>query len=230
MSGLLLLQCFFSMMGAAQSGATTGAAIPVQLLDNLIQGRWYVANYFPIRGNPFLNQNLSTEDVQLLDIRYKALPLWYDIYIDELILSFNQGAEFRYIQLNKEQIRHFDLEGRHFINLAYSPYRDMGLRPGYYEVAFQDKIVLLVKRKLEVKADQENLRSYFSRADIRILIKDEQHYSISNRSSLMEAVGPDLKKEMAAFIKRNKIRFKKAGDAEWLQMITYLNELQTATR
>lgn len=223
---LLLLLCYVTT-SMAQSAS---GAIPAQLLDNLVQGRWYAASYFPIRGNPFLNQNVSTEDLLLQDIQYEDLPLWYDIYIDELILSFNQGAEFRYIQLNKEQIRYFDLEGRHFINLAYSPYREMHLPPGYYELVFQDKVVLLAKRKLEVKAEQESLRSYFSRADMRILIKGNTVYQLHNRSSLLEAVGPERKKEMTAFIRKNKIRFKKAGDAEWLQLITYLNELQNGER
>ncbi|MCB0376641.1 MAG: hypothetical protein KDD04_12035, partial [Sinomicrobium sp.] len=103
----LLLLLFMWMQLSLEGQTVPTVALPAYELDNLIQGRFYTPNYFPIRGNPFLNKSIAPENIQLLDKSYEGLPLWYDIYADEVILMHKDEAEYRFIQLNKEQVQFF---------------------------------------------------------------------------------------------------------------------------
>lgn len=202
------------------------APISKESLDNLVQGRLYSPNYFPIKGSPFLTKDWSLEDIRMLGKDYYDLPVWYDIYLDDLVLLHQQGAKLHFIRLNKEHIAYFSVEGRRFINLSYSSFRDLPLRPGYYELAFQDKVALLVKRTLEVQEEDKTLISYFSRNDRRFLIVNASPHRVRNRKTLLELVEKNQRKAMSGFLKSEKIRLKRATNEEWLAVARFLNTLQ----
>lgn len=210
----------------AQEIASGRAPVSVKNLDNLVQGRLYSPNYFPIKGSPFLTTDWSREDIRLQGNLYEEMPVWYDIYIDDLIMLNQQGANLYFIRLNREYVEYFSLGDRHFVNLQYSEFRELPLRPGYYEVALHDKITFLIKRTLEVKEEDNTLNSYFSRNDHRYLLMEDQLHRVRNRKTLLQVAGKARKKALAGFIKSQKIGLKKATDAEWLAVISFLNTLQ----
>jgi hypothetical protein len=202
------------------------ASISRENLDNLVQGRLYSPNYFPIKGSPFLTKDWSLEQIRMLGKDYEAMPVWYDIYLDDLILLNQQGPKLYFIRLNKEHIAHFSVEGRHFINLSFSSFRDLPLRTGYYELAFQDKITLLVKRSLEVQEEDKTLLSFFSRNDRRFLIIKDYPHRVRNRKSLLDVVEKTDRKALTGFLKSEKIQLKRATEEEWLAVTRFLNTLQ----
>ncbi|PHN03549.1 hypothetical protein [Flavilitoribacter nigricans] len=195
-------------------------------LDNLVQGRLYSPNYFPIKGSPFLTKDWSLEDIQMQGKLYTDMPVWYDIYLDDLILLNQKGAKLYFIRLNRKQVEHFNIGDRQFVNLALSPYASLPLRPGYYEKAFADKVTFLIKRSLEIQEEDKTLINYFTRNDRRFLLIDGTVHRIRNRKTLLAAAGKANRQELSGFIKNQRIRFKSATDEEWVAIVRFLNTLQ----
>jgi len=213
----------FAGAGKSQSAIALGSQAPNVSLDNLVQGRLYVVDYYPVNGSQFLVEGWQEGSIFLLDNEYHNLFLRYDTFADVLILLHRSGNRFDKIQLNREYIRHFMLENRSFINLSYSRYRDSGLEEGFYEVIFEEKVSLLAKRILDLET-REAL-TYFLPKSIWYLIKDGHAYKIRNKKSLFEVYGSSYKKQISTFLKKEGIRFRKAGDPEWRRLIAYLNTL-----
>jgi len=208
----------------SQTQRITGDKIPIVSLDNLLQGRVYFSIYPAIQGSQYLDTDWSFGNIQIQDREYKDVPLLYDIYTDDLILLHLQSTSFNLIRLIKEYIQGFNLGDRYFINLAYSPYLETGLNPGFYELLFAGKISLLSKRRQLLKT--EDAISSFSRKDIIYLVKDGQAHRISNRKSVVAAIGESHKKSIYSFLKKEKNRLKKANNDQWLRLVKYLNTLQ----
>ncbi|MEZ5041820.1 MAG: hypothetical protein R2828_18135 [Saprospiraceae bacterium] len=207
-----------------QPGRITGNQIPITSLDNLAQGRLYPPFYPSIQGNQYLMPGWVLGEVQIQDKTYPALPLLYDIFADELILLQRQEKTFHLIRLIKEYIPYFYLGDRRFINLDFSQYKELGLKKGYYEVLFEGKLSLLVKRTHAIKT--EDAITSFQRKDFRFLIRQGQAYRVANKKTFLEAIEETDKKTIASFMRKEKIRLKKADDQQWLQLIMYLNTLQ----
>jgi hypothetical protein len=225
---LLLGGCFCcsATLIPAQEATVVRTPVSAESLDNLLQGRLYSPNYFPIKGSPFLTKDWSREDILVQGNPYRDVPVWYDIYIDDLIMLNQQEDNLYFIRLNREQVEHFSLGDRNFVNLVYSEYRDLDLRPGYYEIAFRDKLSYLVKRSLEVKEEDQTLDTYFSRNDRRYLIVDGELYPVQNRRSVLAAIGKSHKKALKGFMKKQRTGLKSATDETWLALVRLLNTLQ----
>lgn len=217
--------CWFYLPVLAQEVAKH-APTSTENLDNLVQGRLYSPNYFPIKGSPFLTKDWSLEDIRILGNKYQEMPVWYDIYIDDLIMLNQQGAKLYFIRLNREYVEYFSLGDRRFVNLRYSEFRELPLQAGYYELAFQDKLAFLIKRSLEVKEEDSTLNSYFSRNDRRFVLIDGVPIRVQNRKTLLEVAGKANRKAFKGFLKSENISLKKATDEEWLAAIRFLNTLQ----
>lgn len=208
----------------SQNQRITGDKIPTVTLDNMLQGRVYFSIYPAIKGSQYLDTDWSLGNIQMQDREYQAVPLLYDIYSDDLILLHLQSKSFNLIRLIKEYIQGFNLEDRYFINLAYSRYVETGLKPGFYELLSSDRVSLLCKRRHLLKT--EDAISSFTRKDMIFLVKDGQAHRVSNRKSVVNAIGESHKKSIYSFLKKERTRLKKASENEWLQLVKYLNTLQ----
>lgn len=216
---LLLLPCF----AVAQLTAGKDIALNYTVPSNLVQGRIYSPNYFPIKGSPFLTENWTSHDFELLDNTYYNMPSWYDIYADDLILLYQQRSNLLFVRLNQNQVRSFRFDNREFVNIAYSSYRETGLPGGYYELLIEGEVDLLVKRRLLVEDNSQDWSSSFYREDRWYMWLDGQMYSLRNKKSFLNAIGEANRKEAIRFAKKNGIRFRRAGDQEWMQMVGFLN-------
>ena len=220
----LLLILPISTFIYAQGGRITGGQIPKTSYDNLLQGRIYFPIYPAISGNQYLMRDWSAGNVLLQGRWYSNLPLLFDIYADDLIYLASQEESFDLIRLIKPYIQRFNLGDRQFINLAHSPHRKTGLKPGFYEVQVEGKVTYLIKRRLEVIT--ERAISSFLRKDIHYLVYDGQAYRMRNKKSLLPLIGDQRKKTVFSFLKKERIRFKKSDDEGWRKVALYLNSLQ----
>lgn len=210
----------------AQEGVPERVQPLKEPLDNLVQGQLYSPNYFPITGTPFLTEDWTAETVYILENEYQDLPVWYDLYADDLILLNQQDKRLHFIRLNQEHIRSFSQGSRRFINLDYSAFRGLELLPGFYELFFEGEASLLVKRAVEVLEENETLQQYFERQDRWYFIKDGQVFQIRNKRSLLSVLDKTTRKQIKAFLKKQKIRFRRIAEGEWRELMTYLNGLQ----
>lgn len=199
---------------------------PTGQIDNLLQGRIYEATYDRVKGSQYLSDIWQEGQIELLGHSYTGLLLLYDIFQDELVLSYRQASSFDFVQLVKGYITRFMLGQRLFINIEYSAYRDLRLEPGFYELLVRDSASLLIKRRMDMQP--ENAVSTFVRRDERYLVFKGKAFRIRRKGIFFKAIGDDYKKQVQGFMKKNNIRLnKKATDAEWLAVVEYLNNLQT---
>lgn len=214
--------------GCVQAQTEVNTKIPKLKSDqeNLVQGRFYSPNYFPIKGSPFLTKEWNFGIVQLLGKEYQSMPIWYDIFIDEVILLIKQDTKLHFVRMNKPQIQYFTIGDKRFINLAYSEYQDLPLDPGFYEVGLRDKVSLLIRRRNQLDEEDKTLIQFFIRRDQWFMILDDEVFQLRGRKSLLEAVGDHRKQDVKRFLKQEKIRLKQAGDEEWLQVVQFINSLQ----
>ena len=224
---LLLLLCnmaFIAQAAMGQSSQRTSTEIPISTVDNLVQGLLYDKVYLGVKGSQYLSKIWELGSVNLLNQSYANLPLWYDIFADELVFLYRRADNLEFIQLIKEHIESFHLENVQFINLEHSAYKGFDLKPGYYQVVFEGEYSFLIKRRLEIQ-DKESVPTFVRKDQMFLLKADGSFYRIRKKKSFLKAVGEEKKKPLQAFIKREKINLQKSTDMGWLAVMQYLNNL-----
>jgi hypothetical protein len=221
LSILLYLLVILPIRG--QEKEPNAISIPNQKLNNLLQGRTYYPNYLNVVGSQFITNDWQVGKITLMDEVYSDLPLWYDIYTDDLILIDWQGLGYGMIKLNKEHIESFEFDNRRFINPTYNDYRKYGLGHIFHEVMTEGTVSFLVRRTINMQ--QENSVNHFVRKDAKILIYSDQMFLFKNKKSFLKAIPPSTKDDIVKYIRKNKIHFKKADDSLWTRLIVLVNEL-----
>ena len=221
--GCQLLTCNAAFSQSLPTSTPKSSTIQI---DNLIQGRVYSPVYSQIKGSQYLNKVWQRGHVNLLGLTYKNLPLWYDIFLDEIILLYETTNSLDLIRLNKQNIDFFTLENRQFINLDYSPYKDLDLKSGYYEVIFEGKVSFLIKRNLSIQ--YRDALPTFVREDAKYLIKNGIAHRIRGKKSFLQAAGKIHAKQLKTFIKNENISFQRTEEIQWFPIVQYLNTLQSS--
>jgi len=207
----------------SQTTEPSSIAIPDQKLNNLIQGRTYFPNYRTVVGSQYLTEELRVGETKLLGEVYAGLPFLYDIYTDDLILLDWQSLGYGRIRLNKEHIESFEFDNRLFINPNYNEYKSYDLKDKFYEVIGTGAVSLLINRQLQIR--ERSSVDYFIRNDSKILMHSDQIFKFKNKRTFLKSLPIDTKDDAAEYIRKNKISLKKAKDAEWIGLISYINEL-----
>lgn len=208
----------------SQSKSSTLKRIPTAHIDNLIQGRLYKKTYYNVRGSQYLDPNWRLGTVDFLDQQYHGFPLWYDLFIDEAVLLYQQEKNLQFIQLPKQLLKSFTLENRQFINITYSPFRDLGLKSGFYELVFSEKVSFLIKRKI-IQEDQESVSTFVRKDEMYLIIRNHAH-RLRKKKSLISILTEQERKEIQLFLRREKIYLQKGDEVSWLRIVEYLDQLQ----
>ena len=197
--------------------AATGAQAPYY---NGVQYRRYP--YFIHSGQPFfLADSLIAGTVTYEGITYENVKLQYDEVNDELITSDLQGDNL--VQLSKQKINGFSIGPHSFIHLA-----EGYPRTGFYRVLYNGRSQVLVKeiKSIQVKPGRvtaETERSVQSNTDY--YLKTEQGYKKFNRlSSFLSLLGKH-RKQVAAFIRENKLRSRTDRENLYYQAVTFYDQL-----
>ncbi len=199
-------------------------SIPNVPLSNLVQGTLYLPEYLSFNGTPLYNQIWLQGNVKILNEIHVGIPLWYDIYSDDLIMIRLEDGEILFIKLIKEFIPEFFLDGRRFINLEYSMLRHLLLPSGFYELFYNGTIKMLLKRRKRLT--RKDSQDAFVQDDIWYLIIDDQVYRVKGKKDLWQALGKEFKKPIQSFLSSNRIRVRKATDADWKKISSFINNLK----
>lgn len=211
-------------MSVAQPSQQSKAEIPVSHIDNLLQGKMYVRDYAGVKGSQFLTRSWQLGDVNLLGQYYNNLPLWYDIYKDELVFIYRQDQQPKLIQLIKQHVESFTLEERKFINLAYSEYRETGLKTGFYEAIYEGRYSFLIKQGLAIQSRQ-SIPNFVRKDQMFLLNEEGTVFRIRNKKSLLKAVSEEEKKALQSFLKRTGITLQRPSNNDWSAVVQYLDDL-----
>lgn len=144
---------------------------------------------------------------------YTNLPILYDLVRDQVIVADRNGY---LVGLFMPRVREFSLFGHHFINTSR----------GVYDQLVTGSVTIMIRRikKIEETIVSMEVIHPITAKDYIYAVKDGVYYEVHNQGSLL-ALMNDRKKEVKAFIKENRIRFRKDPEGATSKIATYYNQL-----
>ena len=152
----------------------------------------------------FMNEKYTEGTVTLNGVIYHLVNLMYDIVRNELVLlNIDQTNG---IVLQPENVNSFTLHQHHFINIKQA---QQEIKAGYYDLLYKGRMSLLAKREKEVteKIDQ-TIEKVVSEKTSYFLLKDAKYHPVNGKAALLKLLH-STNTENLAFIKKNKLNFKK---------------------
>jgi hypothetical protein len=228
---LLILAFLFFHVSYAQSVTPEDSAFYHSALGNTVN--YYYTNsksactclngieYIPpsfsfSEGSPYFLAAEAREGTLIYDhVFYDSVHLLYD----ELQANLVYVEEGHRILLLNEKVARFSILGRPFVNME---------QQGYFQVLYEGKSMMLKKeekviRELASFSADEKVKVIDTRS-VYYLRKGDHLFRIDGKKSFLEAWG-DHKKDIAAFIKHNKIKFKKEPDSDYARITAFCDQL-----
>lgn len=196
----------------------------------LYDGSEYAYNaYYPFtinEGHPFFqSKNFDTGSVFYNNVLYEKVPLLFDIIKEEVLI--HDPTRIYIIRLNNESIRWFTIWGHTFIRLKMDSNNNTLLHTGFYDVLYKGNTVLYKKvSKIfkENSASSTGINKYVVELDEYFIKKNKKYYKVKNKKSLLLIVN-DRKKEIAKFIKKNKLNIRKNKDDALTKILAYYDAI-----
>lgn len=168
----------------------------------------------------FLSDDWIFGSIRYNENVYENVPLQYDIHSDKLVTEL--PATGRKIELVRQNVSWFTLEGHHFIFLSNSK-----IPPGYSELLVDGPAQLLatyhksfqestVTGKLQVRV--EEIKRYFIHQNGGLL-------PVKGKSTLLAAF-PDQRSALQQEIKRKRLNFSRAREKSLVESVRIYNTLQ----
>lgn len=200
----------------------------VEIIDGVATMRYSQHDHI-VKGSPYLNTEflfgiMSTVEAVIIE----GLKYRYDIYSDEMqfILDNDTASITRPLTL-----KFIEIGAQKFVYAVYKTGENT-VAAGYFEIIEQGKLTGLLRREMEIEQDiyvqnygggggtkdfyfKEN-RSYYFMFDQDIALK------ITNKKSFLEVI-PDYRNQVKAFMKSEKISFRKPEDIKLI--VSYYNDL-----
>jgi hypothetical protein len=177
----------------------------------LVNGPAYHIPFKGFKSHPFYQSPESDRSfVRYDNDLYRNIDLLYDAYSDVLVYKCVTINNVFFIKLNNKLVDSFDLYHHHFKKY------DEGIRTGigsYFEVLFEkNQFAVLVKRRKVERI--EGSRIDYVEDDVQFILSNGVWIRITGKSSFNKTLQKDQKKELAAFIKSNRINVRKRKDED----------------
>jgi len=224
--GVLLVFLALRVLSAnAQAGSSTFD--PVYGYDPLLyNGRVY--SFFPnpgTSGTQFITPEFDTRGkIVLRGVLYTNLTLNYDIYNQQLVLNYNNKlGSASLIEISTAWLEKFELNGMQFeiLNTADTSkqiYQVIG--SGRYSIRYYHFKELIpdtrVSSRSLIFAGEEREKYVFNGKD---MIK------YKNNKSFVSAFDIAQQELIRKYLRKQKIKVKRAGDSRMAEMITYCNSI-----
>lgn len=174
----------------------------------IFRGPEVVKYQFRYQGTPYAyTETFYAGSIVYNGVKYEGVELNLNAHRDELHLRIPSSGIV--LELDKTITGNFTI-GRHiFVNLMGDD-AVAGLQQGYYQVLYRGNDTLLKKN---IRTFHERLQTsgkgvfrYFDKSDKYYLLKDGEVFPITWNKDIARAY-KENKKEIKAFIKRNKVKF-----------------------
>ena len=137
---------------------------------------------------------------------YYDIPLKYDLFEDQLIVSLETDSGSSIIQLLKEKVKGFQLDNKQFVHLkGIQVFKSKEKIDGFYEVLEEGNSLILYKkhRKLRKKVlENKAVLNEFRNDDLYYILHENLFYPIKNKNDLIK-IFPQRKKQINAFFSGN---------------------------
>jgi hypothetical protein len=191
---------------------------------SLVSGSAY-AEYKSIEDeHPFLvNDDWFMGSIIYNGTFYEGVPLQFDIQSQKVLLEHPASA--KKIELVKENILSFTLDGRHFITLTDQTVNGLEDRFGFYEILVDGKTTLLCRR---IKSLQQNFsagRVYpvFHEINKFYLMHDRTVSSLKSKRVLLRLLG-SIDAAAAAKVRKQRIRYAGRKEQGFADAVKAFNE------
>ena len=187
---------------------------------HLYTGKEYTQYEKSITGHPFfVSAQMKNSDIFYDGTLYTNIPLLFDIVRQEIVVNrYNQNER---IKLLNEKVKYFMFEGHRFENITLTEGKDAYISNGIYDIVFDGKASILVKRfkriKYPVKAGDP---PGFVEEDAFYIRNGNSLFAVNNRSSILQALN-DKRELIKIFTRKNKFRSKKNMEKELIMTAAY---------
>jgi hypothetical protein len=224
----LFLFCFFSALSQIENDtAFVSAAIKntkkiyAEVIKNqsiLSNGSEYV-DYVPLKDEHpyFINHDWIIGDIYYDGILHENVPLLYNTSNDNIIIE--QGSSTIMIQLIKEKVGYFTMNGHKFVHLT-----DSDLPSGFYEQLNNGVATAYVKYTkvfLEELIWKRVTRNF--NENVKYFVCKEKRCVVARNKSSMLKVLEDKKEDLNQFIRKNHFDFKKEKEKSILKLVEFYN-------
>jgi hypothetical protein len=230
----ILLFCMLSLSLWAQSVDSSSRQDTSKIVDiyyqslgeqsPLYNGSQYIEYPFIIQdGHPFFgSQGFVDATIRFEGMTFDRVPTLYDIVRDQLvILDYHRYYK---INLPADKIHQFELPGHTFIRLLHDSSNE--IKTGFYEQLYHGKLTLFAKREKRISQQYSNMEinNVVYSHSFYYIRKGNVFYPINNKKTLMKSLKPK-QKEVQQYLKKNKIKFKKAPEKAALMAVEYYDQL-----
>ena len=194
-------------LNASVYQAKLSANILIGENSSLYNGREYTEVSKKIIGDPlFLHKDFVTGEVKYSGVLYSNVPLFYDLYQDELITK-HMNRIFK-IQLVKEKVEYFKISEHYFINATKLKYVQLN---GFYEVVLDEEIKVLMKRtkRLDEQSGASEIQRTLKDKTQYFIIHNKDLFEITSKKSL-KAAFPGFKNDISKWIHKSNMNFNKS--------------------
>jgi hypothetical protein len=192
--------------------------------SKLYNGSEYLGSYPGTRGTAFFgSENFQPGEVCYYGIRYKNVPMAFDIVSNVLAIKGYQGLN---VQLNTERIDSFSLMGHKFIHLKKdSTYGDI-TTDDFYDIIYNGSNKVLVKRfKIISPGFTAEEPMQFRQYNVYYILKNGQYYKVDKKRSLINLF-KNHSKEIKNYWKAHKLDYKKDKENTIIQTASYYGQLK----
>ena len=174
-------------------------------------------------GTPYFIDTLTAGSVVYDGMVYDSLKVLYE----DLRQFFIVKNEALMLQLVKERVSSFVVDGHHFIRLKADNHNPGLPRTGFYEILYSGQTELLketVKSKREEPSIVEGILHYVDEKDNYYIRKKGNYVRVNSKRELLDALD-DRRKEVQRFLKKNKLNMRKGRETALIQAIQYYDKL-----
>jgi len=151
---------------------------------------------------------------------YKNVPVLYDLYNDLMVGAMHDSL---YV-LRADKLTDLYLLNHHFINLTQASAGK--LTPGYYDILYNSKSQVLVKRARTVQNNvtQQGVEVIYENKDVIYIKKGNNYYEVSSKGSVLDVFN-DRKKQLKQYLNDNNIRYGSDKEGSVVRLTRYYDQL-----
>lgn len=227
LSRSVLITCFYFVMISAFAQVKVDNQDRIYGYDPLLyNGRVYA--FFPkpgTAGTPYIFSDFDTQgSVTVRGVTYTNLNLNYDLYNQQLILNYKTilGSS-SFIELSLAWLETFEIKDLHFevvtsIDTSKRIFQVLGSGP--YQIRYSLFKALLPDSRTASR------NYFFTNTEKEMFVfSGNKMTKYKNNRSFTAAFSPTKQDAIRKFIRKNKIKVKKASDFKMTELINYCNTL-----
>lgn len=195
------------------------------LNPTLHNGLKYFPSHTKAKGHPFLLYSEGvTGAIVVEDKEFKHVNLKYDLYKQQVVLSFlDYTGALEQIVLNNSLIDTFQISNHVFIK---NPFRN--IKAEFLQIVYSNQVSCYIQWSKNYEfhnTSDGGIHKYTDEKRTLYLVQNQEVQKFRNRRTFLKLFPEANRKEIKNFIKKNKIRIKKANHLKLQQLVAYCNTI-----